>query len=317
MKLGPQSDGLRGVRVPRNDDSSSFHEKLLDGIFDGVYFVDVERKLTYWNRGAERLTGYSAGEAVGRPCYDNFLVHVDETGRALCLNGCPLHRTIGDGQAREAEVFLRHKLGHRISVYVRVAPITDQSGQIVGAVEIFSEVTARKQVERRLHELEGMAFRDSLTGLPNRRYTELKVKQSLEEFQQFGKSFGLLMIDIDHFKQVNDLHGHDAGDAALKVVSATLLKSVREHDLVGRWGGEEFLVVLSNVNADVLTDLAGRCRILVAESGALVGQIRICVSVSVGATLFKHGDSVQVAVKRADELMYLSKASGRNRITVG
>src|SRR5208283_429737 len=140
MKLGPQSDGLRGVRVPRNDDSSSFHEKLLDGIFDGVYFVDVERKLTYWNRGAERLTGYSAGEAVGRPCYDNFLVHVDETGRALCLNGCPLHRTIGDGQAREAEVFLRHKLGHRISVYVRVAPITDQSGQIVGAVEIFSEV---------------------------------------------------------------------------------------------------------------------------------------------------------------------------------
>ena len=68
MKLGPQSDGLRGFSVPMDNDSSSFHEKLLDGIFDGVYFVDVERKITYWNRGAERLTGYSAGEAVGRHC---------------------------------------------------------------------------------------------------------------------------------------------------------------------------------------------------------------------------------------------------------
>jgi diguanylate cyclase (GGDEF)-like protein/PAS domain S-box-containing protein len=300
-----------------HNDTSLFHEKLLDGIFDGVYFVDVERKITYWNRGAERLTGYSASEALGRHCYDNFLVHVDETGRALCINGCPLASTIGDGQAREAEIFLRHKRGHRVPVYVRIAPITNQSGQIVGAVEIFSEVAPKKEVERRLHELERMAFLDSLTSLPNRRYTELKVKQALEEFQQFGKSFGLLMLDIDHFKQVNDLHGHDAGDAALKVVSATLLKSMREHDLVGRWGGEEFLVVLSNVNADMLTDLAGRCRVLVAESGALMDNIRICVTVSVGATLFKHGDSVQVAVKRADELMYVSKTSGRNRITVG
>jgi diguanylate cyclase (GGDEF)-like protein/PAS domain S-box-containing protein len=298
-------------------ESPSLHEKLLDGISDGVYFVDAERKITYWNRAAERLTGYSAAEAVGRRCYDNFLVHVDEAGRALCLHGCPLHSTIGDGQAREAEVSLRHKLGHRVSVYVRVAPIKDESGQIVGAIELFSEVTAKRQVERRLHELEGMAFRDSLTRLPNRRYTELKVKQALEEFRQFGKSFGLLMLDIDHFKQVNDLHGHDAGDAALKTVSATLLKSVRDHDLVGRWGGEEFLVIFPNVNADVLTDLAGRCRILVAKSGALVGQIRICVTVSGGATLFQHGDSVRGAVKRADELMYVSKASGRNRITVG
>src|ERR1039458_4181770 len=266
MELGLQSDGFRGFSVPMHNDTSLFHEKLLDGIFDGVYFVDVERKITYWNRGAERLTGYSASEALGRHCYDNFLVHVDETGRALCINGCPLASTIGDGQAREAEIFLRHKRGHRVPVYVRIAPITNQSGQIVGAVEIFSEVAPKKEVERRLHELERMAFLDSLTSLPNRRYTELKVKQALEEFQQFGKSFGLLMLDIDHFKQVNDLHGHDAGDAALKVVSATLLKSMREHDLVGRWGGEEFLVVLSNVNADMLTDLAGRCRVLDRKS---------------------------------------------------
>jgi diguanylate cyclase (GGDEF)-like protein/PAS domain S-box-containing protein len=317
VKSHLQSDGVRGLRVPIDDDATSFHAKLLDSISDGVYFVDLQRQITYWNRGAERLTGYSAGEAVGRHCPDNFLVHVDAAGHALCINGCPLASTIRDGQAREAEIFLRHKLGHWVPVSVKVAPITDQSGQVIGAVEVFSDATAKKKMERRVHELESMAFRDGLTCVPNRRYTELKVKQALEEFQEFGKSFGLLMLDIDHFKQVNDLHGHDAGDAVLKVVSDTLVGSLRENDLVGRWGGEEFLLVLSNVNAHVLAGLAGRCRILIAESVVLRDQIRICVTASGGATLFKHGDSVQSAIKRADGLMYVSKASGRNRITVG
>ena len=86
--------------------------------------------------------------------------------------------------------------------------MTDASGQIIGAVEVFSDATAKEQAERRVHELETMAFRDSLTSVPNRRYAELKVKQAVEESQQFGRSFGLLMLDVDHFKRVNDHHGH-------------------------------------------------------------------------------------------------------------
>lgn len=299
------------------EDSSSFHAKLLDCIFDGVYFVDSGRKITYWNRGSESLTGYSAGEAVGRHCYDNFLVHVDETGCTLCTNGCPLASTIGDGLRRQADVYLRHKLGHRVPVCVRVAPITDRSGQIVGAVEVFSEISARKAVERRVRELEGMAFRDSLTCLPNRRYTELKVKQSFEELQHFGRTCGLLMFDVDHFKQVNDRHGHDTGDAVLKAVSETLMQSLRENDTVGRWGGEEFLAVLFDLKAGELRDLAERCRSLVAQTGVLRGKSRIAVTVSVGATLVTPGDSIPAAIARVDQLMYVSKSSGRNQITIG
>src|ERR1017187_3432548 len=206
-ELSAQFDDADRLCAPTDDDSTSFHAKLLENIFDGVYFVDAERRITYWNRGAESLTGYSAGEAVQRHCYDNFLGHVDEKGCALCTGDCPLTSTLLDGQRREADVFLRHKLGHRVPVYVRVAPITDQSGQIVGAVEVFNDISERKRVERRVHELEGMAFRDALTRLPNRRYIELKVKQSFEELHQFGRPFGLLMFDLDHFKQVNDRHG--------------------------------------------------------------------------------------------------------------
>jgi len=263
------------------------------------------------------LTGYSAVEAVQRHCYDNFLGHVDEKGCALCTNGCPLNSTLHDGQRREADVFLRHKLGHRVPVCVRVAPIANQSGQIVGAVEVFNDVSARKKVERRVRELEGIAFRDPLTCLPNRRYIELKVKQSFEELQQFGRPFGLLMFDVDRFKQVNDRLGHDSGDGILKVVSATLMKSLRENDIVGRWGGEEFLAVLFDVNVGLLRDLAERCRSLVAESGVSSGGDRISVTVSVGATLVTREDSVVGAIKRADQLMYVSKSGGRNKVTVG
>lgn len=294
----------------------SFHERLLDSLYDGVYFADCERRITYWNKGAEQLTGYSASEVVGRHCFDNFLMHVDDQGCALCLSGCPLARTIADGERREAEIYFRHKLGHRVPVSVRVAPIVDGAGCILGAVEVFSDVTAKKNTERRVGELENLAFRDPLTGVPNRRYVELKVEQAIQEVEQFGRRVGLLMIDVDHFKQVNDNHGHQIGDDVLRAVCKTLTHSLRPGDTVGRWGGEEFLVVVMDVNPAALTTFAERCRMLIAESVVPAGNGSLRVTVSVGATLIEQ-DSAQAAIKRADELLYRSKLSGRNRTTLG
>lgn len=317
-KSPPSSQSRPPEASPSGEPDTSFHERVLDSLYDGVYFVDGERKITYWNQGAERLTGYSASEAVGKHCFDNFLVHVTEKGCPLCFNGCPLARTITDGVNRETEVYLRHKNGHRVPVCVRVAPIRDSAGQILGAVEVFNDVTHKKQVERRVGELETLAFRDVLTGLPNRRYVELRVQQAIQEFEQFGRSVGLLMIDVDHFKQVNDTHGHDMGDVVLQAVCNTLTHSLRPTDVVGRWGGEEFLVILPDVSTTTLRDLSDRCRKLIAESGVpWMLPDRIQVTVSIGATLVIHGDSDQSAVKRADGLMYKSKTSGRNRITIG
>lgn len=317
MELVTPSQDVRELSESTDDDRFSFHKKLLDSLFDGVYFVDTERQITYWNQGAENLTGYSASESVGRSCFDNFLAHVDGKGCALCTGGCPLSKTIEDGERREAEVFLRHKLGHRVPVCVRVAPIRSESGKILGAVEVFSDVTAKEQAERRVRELESMAFLDSLTSLPNRRYTELKVKQAVEEWEQFGRAFGLLLLDIDHFKQVNDVSGHEAGDAVLKAVSGTLAKSLRKTDLVGRWGGEEFLGLLPDVSAAQLRYLAERCRVLAENSRAMVENKPISVTISIGATIVAKGDSAESVIKRADRLMYLSKSRGRNQTTIG
>ncbi len=296
---------------------SPFYKQLLDNLCDGVYFVDRDRAITYWNKGAERLTGYTPTEATGRHCFDNFLQHVDESGCSLCGTRCPLKLTIEDGRPREFDVYLRHKLGHRVPVTVRSSPIKDSSGVIIGAVEVFSDITAKKQVERRLDKLENLAHQDALTGLANRRYLELRVQQQYQEVQQFGKSIGLLLIDIDHFKDVNDTWGHEAGDRVLQTVSRTLVSSVRHGDTVGRWGGEEFLLILQGDLAP-LECIAERCRALVEATTTPIGDQDIAVTISVGATRVLTGDwTSQFAIKRADALMYKSKNSGRNRVTTG
>jgi diguanylate cyclase (GGDEF)-like protein/PAS domain S-box-containing protein len=301
------------VSIDRND--SSLHQKLLDNLHDGVYFVDKDRKILYWNQGAEHLTGYSASEMIGRYCYDNLLSHVNDQGCALCLNGCPLAATIDDGQRREIEIYLRHKEGHRVPVLTRVAPLVNPDGTVTGAVEIFSDVTAKKQIERRVGELENLAFLDSMTGVPNRRFAEVKVKQAIQEVELFGRSFGLLMLDVDHFKQVNDRHGHAVGDEALRSVCKTVSHHLRAGDTLGRWGGEEFLVIVTEISPDGLRAFADRCRMLIAESAVPLADEQLRITVSVGATIIKAGDTEQSAIKRVDDLMYQSKLSGRNQIT--
>ncbi len=299
------------------DLGQSFHETLLDSLYDGVYFVDRNRKILYWNKGAENLTGYSSEEVIGSSCKDNILMHTDDSGRPLCLSGCPLGKTMQDGQRREHDLYLRHKLGHMLAVSVRSAPITDRRGEIIGAVEIFCDIGAKKRIERRVGELEGLVYLDALTGVPNRRYMELRVQQAVQEVAHFDRKIGLLMIDLDDFKGVNDRHGHDVGDLALKLLSKVLTQSLRSSNVLGRWGGEEFLLIVGGTTSEGLRAYAERCRRELTEMSIPAPAGDLYVTASIGATLIGPEDSQHAAVKRADELMYRSKSEGRNRVTCG
>jgi diguanylate cyclase (GGDEF)-like protein/PAS domain S-box-containing protein len=299
--------------------AASFHQDVCDNLSEGVYFVDKERKITYWNRGAKNLSGFDRDDAVGRHCHDNFLNHMDAEGRMLCHGGCPLAATLEDGKAREAEVFLHHKHGRRIPVAVRVSPVVDDSGKLIGAVEVFSSIAGQKELERRAKELEELAYRDSLTGLSNRRHIELKLRQALQEVHEFRRKTGLLLLDIDGFKRVNDMYGHPAGDAVLKVVGERLTKTLGPCGIAGRWGGEEFLLVVPDANLLELEALAERCRDAIESCRIPVEGKLASVTVSVGAALLKKGESAEAAVKRADELLYIAKCQGGNaaRVRVG
>jgi diguanylate cyclase (GGDEF)-like protein/PAS domain S-box-containing protein len=294
---------------------NQFHKSLIDNLYDGVYFVDTERRITYWNKGAERITGHPAQDMVGRFCHDNILDHVTEDGCHLCMKGCPLLETIADGEPRETEVHLRHADGYRIPVLVRTSPILDEQNKIIGAVEIFSNSQSIFKMKRRVDELEQAVFRDALTGASNRKLLEIKIDTALREYHEHQIPFGLLFLDIDYFKAVNDTYGHQEGDRVLQSTARNMTEHLRSTDICGRWGGEEFIAVLYNVDQKSLSRIAEKLRAMIANSIITIDGKQISVTVSIGATLVRETDTMDSIIQRADQLMYQSKQGGRNRVT--
>jgi len=293
-----------------------FYETLLDNLYDGVYFVDRERKITFWNKAAERITGFTKSEVLGKRCADNLLRHVDDQGNCLCQGACPLSYTLRDGQFRSASVFLHHKNGYRLPVAIGVAPITDQRQKIIGAVEIFRDNSATIAALEKLKGLEDLAYLDGLTRISNRTYLETFSVAKFNELRRLGWSFGVIFADVDRFKQVNDTFGHQAGDLCLQMVAQTLLKNCRSFDLVGRWGGEEFLCIVSKLeDAHQIMNIAERMRALVENSWVSLPDCSLHVTISLGVTLARIQDSPETLIHRADGLMYRSKTAGRNCIT--
>jgi diguanylate cyclase (GGDEF)-like protein/PAS domain S-box-containing protein len=296
--------------------NAAFYHMLLDYLYDGVYFVDRDGRITYWNKAAETITGYRSVEVVGKHCSDNLLMHVDGQEHNLCLTSCPLKKSIVDGVSRTADVYLHHKEGFRLPVAVRVTPIRDGHGRIVGGVELFSDNSAKVSDLQKMKELEGLVYTDQLTGVANRKYIEILIQSRLEEMQRYSWPFGVLFLDIDHFKYINDTYGHDIGDHVLRMVSQTLLKNIRSFDSIGRWGGEEFIGVIANVNKVQLSIIAEKIRKLIQQSRLILNGTAISVTISIGAILVRPDDLLEGIVKRADKLMYQSKANGRNCVTL-
>ncbi len=295
---------------------SEFCKNLLDSLYEGVFTLDGEGRITYWSKGAEKITGYKSEEVLGTRCSDNVLVHVDERGASLCgTEDCPFVKAIIKGGAPHREIYLLHKEGHRVPVLVSAVSMKDGNGHIVGAVETFIDYSPKVAAYADIEELRKMALIDPLTELGNRRYLEVQLNGKLEEMHRYGWPFGVLFLDIDYFKKVNDAYGHDVGDKLLKMVARTLLSNLRLFDIVCRWGGEEFVAIIANVNQEQLCSIANKLRVLVEQSRLRVGTNVIQTTISIGATLARANDTVDTIIKRVDELMYQSKTSGRNRVT--
>jgi len=230
---------------------------------------------------------------------------------------CPLALTMADAEARQAEVYLHHKTGHRVPVAIRISTLTDADGSVIGGVELFTDISNFKSIEMRIKELEEMALLDNLTRLANRNYIEKEFLVRFEEQRRLGVPFGVLFMDIDHFKGFNDLYGHDVGDRVLKFVADTLVKNVRPFDVVGRWGGEEFIGILRSVTHTQLEQLGNRLLHLVGGSYILSNNKRLHITLSMGGTLVQNADNMDTLLRRADSLLYISKSAGRNRLTIG
>jgi len=290
---------------------------MLDAVQEGVYHTDLERRILHWNLAARRITGHSSEAVTSIRCQDRIVRHVDGHGRELCSSSrCPLLVSLQTQGPHQADLFLHHQEGHLVPVSVRTQPFHNDEGILAGLTLVFQERMVAKTPEA--EEWKKAALTDALTGLGNRRAFRQAWARAHRALVSKGAVFGVLMIDVDRFKAVNDTHGHGVGDRVLKMVSRTLVSSVREKDLVVRWGGEEFLLLVSSTDLSSLNDLAERVRKLVERAWVpLPDGKHLSVTVSVGGALVQSCDTPSTLVARADARLFDCKAGGRNRSLTG
>lgn len=284
---------------------------------DGVYFLDTSRKITYWSKECERITGFTQEEVLGKCCSENILKHVDHEGKNLCEEPiCPVAQCMKSLTTKEANVFFHHKEGYRVPVFVRASPIKDGRDVVTGAVEAFRENYDAFSLRSQIQELEANDFLDALTRIGNRKFGEAKLDSVLYQFEENRVPFGVLKIDVDHLKLINDEHGNDAGDKTLKMVAQTLIHNIQPSDYAVRWDGEEFMVLIVNVDAKKLWAEAGKSRLLVAASDIEHNRRRITTTISVGAAGCEKGDTAEKILARANQLLQKSKKLGGNCLSL-
>lgn len=294
-------------------------KRLLDESHDGVYFVDPARTIRYWNKGAELITGFPAGEVIGRPCYDDIMCHIDTDGRRTCEGSCPLDIALKAESTGIRRLYLKNKLGKRIPVDVVGTPIRDpQSREVIGAVEIFRDVTQYEEIERSTLVIAKLAATDSLTGLLNRRQLEIELELEVSRAHRLKLPLSLLFGDLDDFKGVNDQHGHPCGDQLLKDVARALHVGIRPYDRLSRFGGDEFVLLLPETQLQLGVEIAERLRRAVAAIDLACDTPKTAgrPAISFGLAELRGEETWEELVARADRALYQAKRSGRNAVFV-
>jgi diguanylate cyclase (GGDEF)-like protein/PAS domain S-box-containing protein len=274
-----------------------------------LYFATKDRQIIFWNKKAELATGYLSNEIVGKFCFDNILDHTNEEGKNLCKDRCPLVIAVETGKPHFAQVYLKTKQGARIPVTVEVYPVKDASGKIIGAIEYFYEKIGLKAIKQKIRKLERETYIDALTGIPNRRYLEESLVRFFEEYRNNGKPFAVIFADIDGFKEINDNLGHLAGDAALRSFAETLLSNIKPGDVVARFGGDEFVILLKNINDQELRQFVQKLKKIVSVSSFRHNSQEINLNASFGASLVSPEDNPATILEKTDTMMLEEKRS--------
>ena len=284
-------------------------QMTLNSIGDAVLSIDIEGRITYLNAVAERITGWTREEAAGKDIDDVFVI-IDGSTREPCLN--PLKAALEQNKTvgLTRQCILVRRDGAEFAIEDSAAPIHDQHGVTTGAVIVFHDVSVARAIEA---EMSHLAQHDTLTKLPNRTLLQDRLSQALSTAGRNGTRIAVLFVDLDGFKHINDSLGHAIGDRLLQSVAKRLLASVRTSDTVSRIGGDEFVVLLSEVaHAGDAGVKAGK--LLAALNAPLeIDQHILRVTASIGVTTYpEDGQETTMLIKNADLAMYQAKENGRN-----
>jgi diguanylate cyclase (GGDEF)-like protein/PAS domain S-box-containing protein len=283
---------------------------LLHAIGDGVFGVNAAGQLTFVNPAALRMLGFSAEEMLGQSAHA-MIHHSHGDGSNYAVEECPMYASYSKAiDSHVIDETLWRKDGSSFPVEYSSMSIT-QEGKVVGAVVSFKDITKRRQTEEKIRQ---MAYHDSLTGLPNRKLFSDRLGIALTQAPRNQKMIGVGMLDLDHFKDVNDTLGHDVGDLLLKTTAERLSAALRKGDTVARFGGDEFVLILPDLKGAKDAIRVAQKIVDSFQKPFLIDAHRLVVTTSIGIAVYPDdGTDEGVLLKNADIAMYQAKQAGRNR----
>lgn len=274
----------------------------------GLYLTDRDRRIVFWNREAVRISGYLSHEVVGRCCHEGLLTHCDVTGKILCISHCPMSKAMQEGTPQEARVYLHHKAGHRVPVYVRAFPVRGLDGVVIGAVEMFEEQPTALISERHEGILAAHGLLDPVTRLPNHAIMQSHVRSSLNLYGEHRLPFGVLLIEIEQARQFEEAHSSEALRAILQVVARSISHVLESECLLGHWAENQFIALVQGGSLVELERLRKQVRELVSCSGIQWWGEQLSVRVEVGYAMAEPGDELDSILERAQQSLQSHKA---------
>lgn len=287
-------------------ESERRYKNLFENAPDGVTVIDSKGVIVDCNTVDQTLMGLSQTEMIGK--------HISSYLSDDSKKSFPTRLlSLGETGTMEYESTITNKNGDVIPVWRKATAIYDNKGDFSGAIIHTRDITDRKKMES---ELKYLAEFDYLTQIPNRQLFSENLKYAIAQAKRHNNLFALLFIDLDDFKLINDSYGHEAGDLLLKSIAARIQQQIRESDCVGRIGGDEFLVLLSQIeDVDKAVIIAEKICELVKQPFIISGYPTLKVSCSIGVSIYPdHGSSDIQLMKLADDAMYHAKESGRNKV---
>jgi diguanylate cyclase (GGDEF)-like protein/PAS domain S-box-containing protein len=282
-------------------------EVTLNSISDAVLRTDISGNVTYLNAVAERMTGWARKEAVGRPLSDVFQI-IDGATHKPSPNPLELAIHLDKAVGLAANCILVRRDGYESAIEDSAAPIHERDGQVAGAVIVFHDVSKARAI---VLEMSHLAQHDILTDLPNRLLLKDRLTQAISLARRNHNQLAVLFLDLDGFKHINDSLGHAIGDKLLQSIAARLLGCVRKSDTVSRQGGDEFVILLSEVTHGADAAISAAKIITELKKAHRLGEHSLRVTVSIGLSTYPdNGEDAETLIKNADTAMYHAKQCG-------